>query len=147
MDLSTLRAPDGSRKKRKRVGRGNGSGHGGTACKGAKGQKARSGGKVRRGFEGGQMPLARRLPKRGFRNIARQEIAEVSVEALNRFGENTVVDSEMLCNAGLIKHFDDIVKVLGNGDIKVSLTVKVNRISKGAKAKIEAVGGSFVEVE
>jgi len=147
MDLSTLKAPDGSRKKRKRVGRGNGSGHGGTACKGAKGQKARSGGKVRRGFEGGQMPLARRLPKRGFHNIARQEIAEVSVGALNRFSENTVVDSEMLCNAGLIKHFDDIVKILGNGDIKVSLTVKVNRISKGAKAKIEAVGGSFVEVE
>jgi len=147
MDLSTLKAPDGSRKKRKRVGRGNGSGHGGTAGKGAKGQKARSGGKIRRGFEGGQMPLARRLPKRGFRNIARQEIAEVNVGALNRFDENTVVDSEMLCNAGLIKHFDDIVKVLGKGDIKVSLTIKVNKVSKGAKAKIEAVGGSFVEVE
>ena len=147
MDLSALKMPDGSRKKRKRVGRGDGSGHGGTAGKGAKGQKARSGGKIRRGFEGGQMPLARRLPKRGFRNIFRQELAEVNVEALNRFDENTVVDSEMLYNAGLIKHFDDVVKVLGNGDVKVSLTVKVNKISKGAKAKIEAVGGSFVEVE
>ncbi|MDR2862070.1 MAG: 50S ribosomal protein L15 [Syntrophobacterales bacterium] len=147
MDLSTLKAPDGSRKKRKRVGRGNGSGHGGTACKGAKGQKARSGGKVRRGFEGGQMPLARRLPKRGFRNIFRQEVAEVSIESLNRFDENTVVDAEKLCNAGLIKHFDDIVKVLANGDINVPLTIKVNKISKGARAKIEAAGGSFVEVE
>ena len=147
MDLSTLKAPDGSRKKRKRVGRGNGSGHGGTSGKGAKGQKARSGGKIRPGFEGGQMPLARRLPKRGFRNIARQEIAEVNIEALNRFDGSAVVDSEALCNAGLIKHSDDIVKVLGNGDIKVSLTVKVNRISKGAKAKIEAAGGSFVGVE
>ena len=147
MDLSTLKLPDGSRKKRKRVGRGNGSGHGGTACKGAKGQKARSGGKVRRGFEGGQMPLARRLPKRGFHNIFRQEIVEINVGVLNRFGENTVVNTEMLCNAGLVKHFDDIVKVLGNGDIKVPLTIKVNKISKGAKAKIEAAGGSFIEVE
>ena len=147
MDLSTLKAPDGSRKKRKRVGRGNGSGHGGTAGKGAKGQKARSGGKIRRGFEGGQMPLARRLPKRGFRNIARQEIAEVSVGDLSRFGENTVVDAETLCNAGLIKHLDDVVKILGNGDINVSLTIKVNRISKGARTKIEAVGGSFIGVE
>ena len=147
MDLSTLKMPDGSRKKRKRVGRGSGSGHGGTSGKGAKGQKARSGGKVRRGFEGGQMPLTRRLPKRGFCNIFRQEVAEVNIEALNRFAENTVIDGEKLCNAGLIKHSDDIVKVLGSGDINVPLTIKVNRISKGAKAKIEAAGGSFIGVE
>jgi large subunit ribosomal protein L15 len=147
MNLGTLRPPDGSRKKRKRVGRGSGSGHGGTSCKGAKGQNARSGGGTRPGFEGGQMPLSRRLPKRGFRNLFKKEVIAVNVESLNRFAENSVVDTELLLNSGLIKRTGDAIKILGNGDIKVSLTVKVDMISKGARIKIEAAGGSVVEVE
>lgn len=147
MNLGTLRPPDGSRKNRKRVGRGDGSGHGGTAGKGHKGQKARSGGKVRPGFEGGQMPLSRRLPKRGFRNFFRKEVVAVNVEYLNRFEENAVVDAELLLKSGLIKKTGDAIKILGKGEIKVPLTVKVDMISKGAKEKIEAAGGSVVEVE
>ncbi|HOO39855.1 MAG TPA: 50S ribosomal protein L15 [Syntrophales bacterium] len=147
MNLGTLRPPDGSRRNRKRVGRGDGSGHGGTAGKGHKGQKARSGGKVRPGFEGGQMPLARRLPKRGFRNLFRKEVVAVNVANLNRFAENTVVDAELLLKSGLIKRTGDAIKILGKGDINVPLTIKVDLISKGAKTKIEAAGGSFVEVE
>jgi large subunit ribosomal protein L15 len=147
MNLGTLRPPDGSRKKRKRVGRGSGSGHGGTSCKGAKGQNARSGGGTRPGFEGGQMPLSRRLPKRGFRNLFKKEIIAVNVESLNRFAENSVVDAELLLNSGLIKRTGDAIKILGNGDIKVPLTVKVDMISKGARTKIVAAGGSVVEVE
>lgn len=146
MNLGTLRPPDGSRKNRKRVGRGDGSGHGGTAGKGHKGQKARSGGKIRPGFEGGQMPLSRRLPKRGFKNIFRQEIVAVNVEHLNRFAENSVIDAELLLKSGLIKKSGDAIKILGKGEIKVALTVKVDMISKGAKEKIEAAGGSVVEV-
>jgi len=147
MNLGTLRPPDGSRKKRKRVGRGDGSGHGGTAGKGAKGQKARSGGKVRPGFEGGQMPLSRRLPKRGFRNLFRKEVIAVNVAHLNQFAENTVVDAELLLKSGLIKRTGDAIKILGKGEISVPLTIKVDMISKGAKTKIEAAGGSCVEVE
>jgi len=147
MNLGTLRPPDGSRKNRKRVGRGDGSGHGGTAGKGHKGQKARSGGKVRPGFEGGQMPLSRRLPKRGFRNLFRKEVIAVNVENLNRFEQNAVVDAELLLKSGLIKKTGDAIKILGKGEIKVPLTVKVDMISKGAKEKIEAAGGSVVEVE
>lgn len=147
MNLGTLRPPDGSRKKRKRVGRGSGSGHGGTSCKGAKGQNARSGGGTRPGFEGGQMPLSRRLPKRGFRNLFKKEVIAVNVESLNRFAENSIVDTELLLNSGLIKRTGDAIKILGNGDIKVPLTVKVDMISKGARIKIEAAGGSVVEVD
>ncbi|NLN60636.1 MAG: 50S ribosomal protein L15 [Deltaproteobacteria bacterium] len=146
MNLGTLRPPDGSRKKRKRVGRGSGSGYGGTAGRGTKGQKSRSGGKVRPGFEGGQMPLARRLPKRGFRNLFRKEIIAVNIEQLNRFEENTVVDAELLLRSGLIKKTGDAIKILGKGEIKVPLTVKVDMISKGAREKIEAIGGSVAEV-
>lgn len=147
MNLGTLRPPDGSRKKRKRVGRGSGSGHGGTSCKGAKGQNARSGGGTRPGFEGGQMPLSRRLPKRGFRNLFKKEVIAVNIEFLNRFAENSVVDAELLLKSGLIKKTGDAIKILGKGEIKVPLTVKVDMISKGAKEKIEAAGGSVVEVE
>lgn len=147
MNLGTLRPPDGSRKKRKRVGRGSGSGHGGTSCKGAKGQNARSGGGTRPGFEGGQMPLSRRLPKRGFRNLFKKEVIAVNIEFLNRFAENSVVDAELLLKSGLIKKAGDAIKILGKGEIKVPLTVKVDMISKGAKEKIEAAGGSVVEVE
>ena len=147
MNLGTLRPPDGSRKKRKRVGRGSGSGHGGTSCKGAKGQNARSGGGTRPGFEGGQMPLSRRLPKRGFRNLFKKEVIAVNIEFLNRFAENSVVDAELLLKSGLIKKTGDAIKILGKGEIKVPLTIKVDMISKGAKEKIEAAGGTVVEVD
>jgi large subunit ribosomal protein L15 len=146
MDLRTLKAPVGSRKKRKRVGRGDGSGHGGTACKGSKGQNARSGGGTRPGFEGGQMPMARRLPKRGFRNPFRKEMITVNLLQLNAFPENTIIDAEALIQKGLIKKRGDGIKLLGKGDIQHALSIKLDALSKGAKAKIEAAGGSIVEV-
>ncbi|MBN2516215.1 MAG: 50S ribosomal protein L15 [Deltaproteobacteria bacterium] len=145
MKLSRLKPPEGSRKKKKRVGRGNGSGHGGTSCKGSKGQNARSGGGVKPGFEGGQMPLSRRLPKRGFRNKFRKDIIAVNLEQLKKFEEGSVVDSDTLFHQGIIKRKGDGVKILGKGDITYPLTLKVNNISRGAKEKIEASGGS-VEV-
>jgi large subunit ribosomal protein L15 len=137
-DLSPL---DQSRKKRKRVGRGVGSGHGRTSCRGHKGQKARSGGTIVPGFEGGQMPLQRRLPKRGFTNVFRKEVAVVNVKDLNRFGASAVVDLKALQSAGLIRKAEAGVKVLGKGDLAQALTVKVNRVSKTAKEKIESAGG------
>ena len=146
MDLGTLKAPVGSRKKRKRVGRGDGSGHGGTSCKGSKGQNARSGGGTRPGFEGGQMPMARRLPKRGFRNPFRKEMITVNLLQLSAFPENSVIDAEALIQQGLIKKRGDGIKLLGKGDIQHALSIKLDALSKGAKAKIEAAGGSIVEV-
>ncbi|MCX5830096.1 MAG: 50S ribosomal protein L15 [Deltaproteobacteria bacterium] len=146
MDLQTLKAPVGSRKKRKRVGRGDGSGHGGTACKGSKGQNARSGGGTRPGFEGGQMPMARRLPKRGFRNPFRKEMITVNLVQLNAFPENSIIDAEALIQQGLIKKRGDGIKLLGKGDIQHALSIKLDALSKGAKAKIEAAGGSILEV-
>ncbi|HAJ26990.1 MAG TPA: 50S ribosomal protein L15 [Syntrophus sp. (in: bacteria)] len=146
MDLGTLKAPVGSRKKRKRVGRGDGSGHGGTSCKGSKGQNARSGGGTRPGFEGGQMPMARRLPKRGFRNPFRKEMITVNLVQLNAFPENSLIDAEALIQQGLIKKRGDGIKLLGKGDIQHALSIKLDALSKGAKAKIEAAGGSIVEV-
>src|SRR5512137_2959473 len=128
MNLGTLKPPEGSRKKRKRVGRGDGSGHGGTSCKGHKGQNARSGGGTRPGFEGGQMPLSRRLPKRGFRNLFKREVISVNIEHLNRFAENSVIDAELLLKSGLIKKMGDAIKILGKGEIKIPLTVKVDMI-------------------
>jgi large subunit ribosomal protein L15 len=145
MKLSRLKPPEGSRKKRKRVGRGNGSGHGGTSCRGSKGQNARSGGGVKPGFEGGQMPLARRLPKRGFRNRFRKDIIAVNLEQLKKFAEGSVVDPDTLLQQGIIKRKGDGVKILGKGDIAYPLTLKVNNISRSAREKIEASGGS-VEV-
>jgi large subunit ribosomal protein L15 len=145
MKLSRLKPPEGSRKKRKRVGRGNGSGHGGTSCRGSKGQNARSGGGVKPGFEGGQMPLARRLPKRGFRNRFRKDIIAVNLDQLKKFAEGSVVDPDTLLQQGIIKRKGDGVKILGKGDITYPLTVKVNNISRNAREKIEASGGS-VEV-
>lgn len=145
MKLSELRPSEGSRKKRKRVGRGNGSGHGGTSCRGSKGQNSRSGGGVRPGFEGGQMPLTRRLPKRGFYNRFRKDIIAVNIEKLKRFKEGSVVDAEALLGSGIIKKKGDGIKILGKGDIDYPLTVKVNNISRSAREKIEASGGS-VEV-
>lgn len=146
MNLGTLRPPEGSRKKRKRVGRGDGSGHGGTAGKGAKGQNARSGHSVRPNFEGGQMPLSRRLPKRGFKNPMRRIIATINIEELKRFPEGSLVDREVLSKVGLVTRKADAVKVLGKGEIGFPLSVKVDMISRGAREKIEAAGGSIVEV-
>lgn len=146
MNLGSLKPPAGSRKKRKRVGRGDGSGHGGTSCKGAKGQKARSGGGVGHGFEGGQMPLARRLPKRGFRNTFRKEIITVNIEQLKRFPEGSVIDEDSLLQAGLVKRKGDGIKILGKGDLGHPLSLKVRRVSRSARSKIEAAGGSIIEV-
>jgi len=146
MNLGSLKPPAGSRKKRKRVGRGDGSGHGGTSCKGAKGQKARSGGGVGHGFEGGQMPLARRLPKRGFRNTFRKEIIAVNIEQLKRFPEGSVIDEDGLLQAGLVKRKGDGIKILGKGDLGHPLSLKVRRVSRRARSKIEAAGGSIIEV-
>ena len=142
MKLHELQPAAGSVKDVKRVGRGHGSGLGKTAGKGHKGQKARSGGSIRPGFEGGQMPLQRRIPKRGFNNIFAKEYAEVNVSVLNaRFEDGAVVDAEALIASGAIKDAKDGIKVLGNGDITKKLTVKAAVFSASAKEKIEAVGG------
>ena len=146
MNLSTLKPPEGSKKKRKRIGRGDGSGHGGTSTKGHKGQNARSGGRVRPGFEGGQMPLSRRLPKRGFRNPFRRNIVIINIDQLKKFPEGSVIDRNALLEAGLVKRIGDGIKVLGKGNIAYPISVKVDMISRGAKDKIEAAGGSIVEV-
>jgi large subunit ribosomal protein L15 len=146
MKLNSLKPPAGSRKKRKRVGRGDGSGHGGTSCKGAKGQNARSGGGVSPGFEGGQMPLARRLPKRGFRNVFRKEIIAINIEKLKGFPAGSVIDEDSLIQAGFVKRKGDGIKILGKGDLDYPLSLRVNRVSRGARSKIEAAGGSIIEV-
>ncbi len=146
MNLATLKPPEGSRKKRKRVGRGDGSGHGGTAGKGAKGQNARSGHSVRPNFEGGQMPLSRRLPKRGFKNPMRVIIETVNIDQLKRFSEGSVVDRELLMASGLVTRKADGIKILGKGEIGYPLSLKVDRVSQGARQKIEAAGGKIIEV-
>jgi large subunit ribosomal protein L15 len=143
--LGKLKPPQGAKKGPKRVGRGPGSGHGKTSCKGAKGQKARSGAPIRRGFEGGQMPLQRRLPKRGFRNIFKEQFALVNVKDLNRFAAGAVVDIEALQKAGLVKKVYDGVKILGDGDLQVAVTVKAHKFTEAARKKIEAAAGK-VEV-
>ena len=145
MKLNELTYTEGARQTRKRIGRGHGSGNGKTAGKGHKGQNARSGGGVRLGFEGGQTPLARRLPKRGFTNFTRKEYAIVNVEALNRFENETVVTPELLIDCGLVKKELDGIKILGEGALEKKLTVKANKFSKAAVASIENAGGT-VEV-
>lgn len=145
MNLSELRPAPGSKPKATRVGRGIGSGLGKTSGRGHKGQKARSGGGVRPGFEGGQMPLHRRLPKRGFTNIFKKEIVIVSLEDLNRFEQGTNITPELLVEAGLIKSVKDGVKILANGELDKALTVQVHGCSKAAAEKIAAAGGK-VEV-
>ncbi|MBR5659844.1 MAG: 50S ribosomal protein L15 [Lachnospiraceae bacterium] len=146
MDLSNLTPAEGSvHSSNFRRGRGHGSGNGKTAGKGHKGQKARSGGSVRLGFEGGQMPLYRRLPKRGFKNRNSKEIVAINIDALERFEDGTEVTVATLLENGVISHARDGVKILGNGDLTKKLTVKVDAVSESAKAKIEAVGGK-VEV-
>ena len=141
MKLHELSPAPGSTREVKRIGRGHGSGQGKTAGKGHKGQKARSGGSIRPGFEGGQMPLQRRVPKRGFNNIFATRYASVNVAALNKFEDGAVVDADALTAAGLIKKEYDGVKILGNGNVEKKLTVKVTAFSEAAKAKIEAAGG------
>lgn len=145
MKLHELKPAEGSRHERKRVGRGIGSGHGKTAGKGHKGQKARSGGGVRPGFEGGQNPLSTRLPKRGFTNVNRKEYAYVNVASLNRFADGADVDPVALIEAGLIKNLKDGVKIMGDGELTVKLNVVANKFTKTAVEKIEAAGGK-VEV-
>ena len=141
MKLHELSPVAGSTKERKRIGRGPASGQGKTAGKGHKGQKARAGHGMRPGFEGGQMPLQRRLPKRGFTNIFATQYAAVNVEALNAFDDGAVVDTEALVNAGIVKKTFDGVKILGNGDLTKKLTVKAAAFSASAKERIEAAGG------
>ena len=142
MDLSNLQPAEGSKHSDNfRRGRGHGSGNGKTAGKGHKGQKARSGA-PRPGFEGGQMPLYRRLPKRGFTNINSKEIVGINVSVLERFENDSVVSVETLLETGVIKNPQDGVKILGNGELTKKLVVKANAFSEGAKAKIEAVGGT-----
>ena len=145
MKLFELQPSEGSTKSRKRLGRGHGSGLGKTSGRGHKGQKARSGGGVRIGFEGGQMPIYRRLPKRGFTNIFAKEYVEVKVSDLNKFDNGTTVDAEALKAAGIIKKTCDGIKVLGNGSLEKKLTVKAAKFTVSAKEKIEAAGGK-VEV-
>lgn len=146
MDLSNLKPAEGSKHSDSfRRGRGHGSGNGKTAGKGHKGQKARSGA-TRPGFEGGQMPLYRRLPKRGFTNRNTKDIEAINVSALEVFENGTVVTIETLIEAGVIKNPKDGVKILGNGELTKKLTVKVNAFSEGAKSKIEAAGGVCEEV-
>lgn len=135
----------GQRSDRKRKGRGIGSGMGKTAGRGHKGQKARSGGRIRRGFEGGQMPLIRRLPKRGFTNIFKEEVAIVNVKDLSRFSEGAVVTPELMYDEGLVKKLGVKIKLLGKGDLDRPLTVKVHKVSKAAAEKVTAAGGK-VEV-
>jgi large subunit ribosomal protein L15 len=145
MRLHDLKPAAGSTKDRKRVGRGVASGQGKTAGRGSKGQKARSGGSIRPGYEGGQMPLHRRLPKRGFTNIFKKQYAEVNLRDLSRFDAGGIVDEAALVRLGLVKGRRDGIKLLGNGVIAIALTVKINAISHSAKEKIEAAGGT-VEV-
>ena len=140
MNLSTIRAPRKSSEKRKRVGRGMGSGMGKTSTRGHKGQRSRSGSRILRGFEGGQMPLHRRLPKRGFTNIFRTEYSIVNLETLVALGETTI-NPEVLHKAGVVKKASALVKVLGVGDVKKALTVHAHKFSKSAQEKITKAGG------
>ena len=143
MDLSNLKPADGSKHSDNfRRGRGHGSGNGKTAGKGHKGQKARSGGGTRPGIEGGQMPLYRRIPKRGFTNINSKDIVGINVSALERFDDGAEVTVETLVESGVVSNPRDGVKILGNGELTKKLTVKVNAFSASAKEKIEAAGGS-----
>ncbi len=145
MKLNELSPPKGSRRPRKRIGRGVGSGQGKTAGRGSKGYNSRSGGGVRPGFEGGQMPLHRRLPKRGFTNIFKKKVAVINIRDLSKFEKGSIVDEAALIRAGLVKGKRDGIKLLGHGEIKTPLTIKVNMLSKNAREKIIEAGGN-VEV-
>jgi len=146
MKLHELQYNEGARSSRKRLGRGQGSGQGKTAGKGHKGQNARSGGGVSLGFEGGQTPLFRRIPKRGFTNRTRKEYAIVNVSSLDIFENGTVVTTELLMEVGLVKKILDGIKILGNGELSKKLTVSANKFSKSAIVVIEKAGGSVVVI-
>jgi len=139
--LSRLERPSSANKKKKRLGRGDASGHGGTSTKGHKGQRARAGGYHKLGFEGGQMPLVRRIPKRGFTNIFRKVYEVINVGDLSEFKSGAVVDSAALREKGLVSRKQLPLKILGEGDLSVGITVKAQRFSKGALEKIEKAGG------
>lgn len=143
MKLNELKPPDGSRRSPKRVGRGVGSGRGKTAGRGTKGHNSRSGGGVRPGFEGGQMPLHRRLPKRGFNNMFKKKIALINIRDLYRFESGSIVDEAALIRVGLVKGRREGIKLLGHGEINIPLTIKVNEVSKSAREKIISAGGSI----
>jgi large subunit ribosomal protein L15 len=143
MRLNDLAPEKGQRKARKRVGRGVGSGSGKTAGRGHKGQNARSGGGVRPGYEGGQMPIHRRLPKRGFKNHFKSVFAIVNVQDLNRFEAQALIDEALLIKSGLVKGDRDGIKLLGKGEVQVPVTVRVNKFSESARHKIEAAGGKI----
>jgi large subunit ribosomal protein L15 len=145
MDLNTLKPALGSTKNRKRIGRGPGSGHGKTSTKGHKGQKARSGGSIKAGFEGGQMPLQRRLPKRGFTPLDRIEYSVVNLNQLEVFDAGSTVDANALVSKGLIKNSSNAVKILGNGDLSKALKISATKFSQSARDKIVASGGTFEE--
>jgi large subunit ribosomal protein L15 len=140
MRLNELKPPKGSRRKEKRVGRGIGSGHGKTACKGSKGQNSRSGRGTKAGFEGGQMPLQRRLPKRGFRSPFRKHFAIIHLRDLNRFPKDTVVEPVLLIQSGLLKK-EEPVKLLSDGELEHPLTIRVHQVSKAALKKVESASG------
>ena len=146
MELNTIKPAIGANKNRKRIGRGTGSGHGKTATKGHKGQKARSGGSVKPGFEGGQMPMHRRLPKRGFTPLTRKVFALVNLCQLEVFEAGSVVDAEALLKSGLISDVCDGIKVLATGDLTRALTIKAHKFSASAREKITAAGGSIEEI-
>lgn len=146
MRLHELKAASGATKNRKRRGRGTATGQGKTSGRGMNGQKSRSGGGVRLGFEGGQMPLYRRIPKRGFTNIFGTVYSEVNVGSLERFEEGQVIDQALLIQSGIIKKEFDGVKILGNGEITKAFTVKAAKFSKAAKEKIEKAGGKIEEI-
>ena len=143
MRLNDLAPEKGQRKTRKRIGRGVGSGAGKTAGRGSKGQNARSGGGVRPGYEGGQMPIHRRLPKRGFKNPFKKSFAIVNVQDLNRFESQSLVDEVAMIKNGLVKGDRDGIKLLGKGDVTVPVTVRINNISASARKKVEAAGGKI----
>jgi large subunit ribosomal protein L15 len=147
MNLSSLKSPAGATKKRKRVGRGDASGQGKTAGRGEKGQKARSGGKVRAGFEGGQMPLSRRLPKRGFRNPFREKFIAVNlIDLCRKFSKGAIIDKEALWASGIVKKKEVCIKILAKGNIDFPVILKIAKVSQAAKEKITAAGGSIEEV-
>jgi large subunit ribosomal protein L15 len=141
MRLNDLSPMKGSSKRKKRVGRGPGSGHGKTSCRGHKGQKARAGVKILPGFEGGQMPFRRRLPKRGFTNVFKKEYELINISDLKKFEPDTVLDINALKDAGLIRGKKYGVKLLGDGDISCPLAIKIHKVSRKAREKVEAAGG------
>jgi large subunit ribosomal protein L15 len=146
MDLNNLRPSEGSTKNRKRIGRGPGSGHGKTSTKGHKGQKARSGGSIKAGFEGGQMPMQRRLPKRGFTPLFKKEFVLIKLSDLEAFPENTIITLEMLKEKGLLNKLNSLVKILAVGELSKPLTVSAHKFSATAREKIVAAGGTLQEL-